>query len=187
MADKYLVPCTCGKSVSVTVHQAGSRVPCVCGTPVDVPPLRKLRTLERDEQIAEEATAAWTAQHSFAFGGTVLTLALLAVAGWMTATQPETPDFGKGYQQQLAARTDVMLEKGKPIDFWMNWLHSEPTLTEYGFDEISTAQEVSYQQQLDERLMHRNIVLGLAGVVVVLTVVGGTAWPKSTSSSASPN
>lgn len=150
---------------------------------VGVPPLRKLRTLPRDEQTAAESTSAWTPRHSIAFGGTVLTLVLLAVAGWMTATQPETPEFGKIYEQQLAHYADATLEKWKPLDFWLNWQINEPILVEHGFNEISTPQQVNYQQQLDERLFHRNVVLAAAGVVAALTMLGCLVLPRAAAKS----
>lgn len=143
-----------------------------------VPPLRKLRTLPLDEQVADQASSTWTPRHSIAFGGSLLTLVLLAVAGWMTLTQPETPEFGKIYQQQLANVAESSLESWKPLDFWLNWQVKEPALLQHGFNEISTPQQEVFVDKLDERLLHRNIVLATAGVVAALTIVGCFAWPK---------
>lgn len=42
---KYLLPCSCGKSVAVEVSQAGDRVPCDCGNVLNVPAMRLIRQL----------------------------------------------------------------------------------------------------------------------------------------------
>jgi hypothetical protein len=40
----FHVPCTCGKTLSVSAGQAGLRLTCPCGLIVEVPPLDELRT-----------------------------------------------------------------------------------------------------------------------------------------------
>ncbi len=42
---KYLLPCSCGKSVAIEYSQAGGRVQCDCGRLLDVPTLRLIRQL----------------------------------------------------------------------------------------------------------------------------------------------
>ena len=42
---KYLLPCSCGKSVAVEVSQAGQSVRCPCGNTLDVPAMRLIRQL----------------------------------------------------------------------------------------------------------------------------------------------
>lgn len=42
---KYLLPCSCGKSVPVEASQAGQRVRCSCGQMLDVPTMRLVRQL----------------------------------------------------------------------------------------------------------------------------------------------
>ena len=46
MSELYLLPCQCGKTVPVSVAQAGSQVQCGCGLPVEVPKMREIRALK---------------------------------------------------------------------------------------------------------------------------------------------
>jgi hypothetical protein len=43
---RYLLPCSCGQSVSVEFSQAGGQVRCACGKVLDVPSMRAIRQLE---------------------------------------------------------------------------------------------------------------------------------------------
>jgi hypothetical protein len=55
---RYLVACSCGKSLPVDSGLAGAQVTCACGQAVDVPPLRDLRKLPREAPPPESSTTA---------------------------------------------------------------------------------------------------------------------------------
>ena len=74
---KYLLPCDCGKSVSIGASQAGQTVSCMCGQALDVPAMREIRQLEPDEQ-SETSTGGrrWNATFGAFFAvGRFLSLA----------------------------------------------------------------------------------------------------------------
>lgn len=48
MSRHYLLPCSCGKSVSIEVSQAGQEVKCVCGETLSVPSLLQIKKLPED-------------------------------------------------------------------------------------------------------------------------------------------
>jgi hypothetical protein len=50
---KYLLPCSCGKSVAVEVSLAGQTVRCACGNVLEVPAMRLIRQLP----MADAATS----------------------------------------------------------------------------------------------------------------------------------
>lgn len=52
---KYLLPCSCGKSVAVEAAQAGQRVCCTCGRMLDVPTMRLVRQLPPADRAAAGA------------------------------------------------------------------------------------------------------------------------------------
>lgn len=65
---KYLLPCDCGKSVSIEAIQAGQTVSCVCGKALEVPALRAIRQLELDEQSETSAEGRrWNATFGAVF------------------------------------------------------------------------------------------------------------------------
>ncbi len=97
---KYLLPCSCGKSVAVAPSQAGQRVRCACGRTLDVPAMRLVRQLPPAEDAAtrpRRAASAWSRAHRLVF---VLGLVMLA-SGAATA----------GYYQLVRAQlvTDEFL------------------------------------------------------------------------------
>ncbi len=47
MAIKYLLPCSCGETVTVEGRQAGQQVLCSCGQTLEVPTLQGIRKLEK--------------------------------------------------------------------------------------------------------------------------------------------
>lgn len=59
MSQKYLLPCSCGKSVPVETSQAGSDVVCQCGETLKVPSMLKIKKLRPlEEALADELTTA---------------------------------------------------------------------------------------------------------------------------------
>ncbi|MGL6195868.1 MAG: hypothetical protein ACRC2T_13715 [Thermoguttaceae bacterium] len=59
MAQKYLLPCTCGESVPIETTQAGQTVTCSCGLQLQVPTLLKIKKLpEYKEQEAVSDSAS---------------------------------------------------------------------------------------------------------------------------------
>ncbi len=46
MTTKYLLPCSCGKSVAVAASQAGEKLQCTCGLQLEVPSMSAIRQLQ---------------------------------------------------------------------------------------------------------------------------------------------
>lgn len=181
MADKYLVPCTCGQTLRVGVHQAGSPLQCQCGAEVVVPPLRKLRELPREAGEAAPSPGAWSPRHAVVFGGALLTVLLLAWAGWNFANEPRMPEFDTIRERQLSERTETILENAPPVEFWKSWLMMESDLATHGFDEIPDPQQQAWKQYAMSQRWQRSIILTAAGVVALITLVGGLVWPSARS------
>ncbi|MBN2216592.1 MAG: hypothetical protein JW719_04375 [Pirellulales bacterium] len=80
MSTRYLLPCSCGRSIPVETTQAGQMVSCACGKTLEVPTLLKLRSLE---PVADQHEAAversWGGAQGLAIVGGVVTL--IGVAG----------------------------------------------------------------------------------------------------------
>jgi hypothetical protein len=68
---KYLLPCSCGRSITIDIGQAGRRVTCACGASQDVPTLRAIRKLPPagEEKAAKSAAPrAWSPLQGALFG-----------------------------------------------------------------------------------------------------------------------
>lgn len=88
----YLLPCSCGRRATVSASMAGERVRCECGAELEVPTLRGLSNLARDESIARPARdRAWTDRKRLIFALVVLGLAAGAVAGYLAIQMPPAP------------------------------------------------------------------------------------------------
>ena len=56
VVSKYLLPCSCGRSVTVEASQAGRQVHCDCGISLEVPTMLELARLERAKEAAAPPT-----------------------------------------------------------------------------------------------------------------------------------
>src|SRR4051812_25128337 len=53
MSQRYLLSCSCGRTIPVGMSQAGSTVTCECGQSLAVPTIRGLKTLPPEKGFAE--------------------------------------------------------------------------------------------------------------------------------------
>lgn len=178
MADKYLVPCSCGKSVVVAVHQAGSTVVCECGSQVSVPPLRRLRELPRDTSEIVTEAHDWTPRQAVASAGAILAVALVLWGSWQWLKEPAVPKFDQIYEDKLNADADDMLTHATPLQFWHHHLFTSPIYSERGFEEISSPQQEGYIQHIEELRLRRQLTFAAAGLVAALSAVVWYFWPK---------
>ncbi len=108
---KFLLPCTCGRRITVMASQAGQRLPCECGASVEVPTLRYLSELERLEEAAPEQPKSWGARQGLILLGA---LTILAAGGWLVYLHfRKPPDL----QQFRTMNVDAM----SPGDIWTAW------------------------------------------------------------------
>jgi hypothetical protein len=91
MSD-YLLPCSCGQKLAVSVRQAGQSVRCTCGASLEVPTLRGLRELHPADVQAAARARAWGDRHRVAFVLIALSLGACAVAGYLWIAIPPSPE-----------------------------------------------------------------------------------------------
>lgn len=85
----YLLPCSCGKQISVSSVDAGTRVACDCGAQLQVPSIRGLRELpSADDPAAAKASPAAATPPVLNLSGVLFVVGLLVIflglglAGW---------------------------------------------------------------------------------------------------------
>jgi len=89
LVNKYYIPCSCGKRISVDTRQAGQTVVCECGTNLEVPTLRQLAQLaERVDPPPTVARKPWGPRERVLLFGLMLALAGIAWSGWGLLTWP---------------------------------------------------------------------------------------------------
>jgi hypothetical protein len=91
----YLLPCSCGRAVPVSVSMAGESVRCECGTELEVPTLRGLRQLTPEPASAGRRARSWNDRQRVTFVFVVAGLAAAALAGYQAYSLPALPEQGR--------------------------------------------------------------------------------------------
>jgi hypothetical protein len=139
----YLLPCTCGRRLTVTAAQAGDLLQCECGQRVEVPTLRHLAALEQVED-APRRERTWGARQGLVFlGATLIGLAGAALL-LLQLHEPEPireplmqlnvdaltfgelwafwPRLEQGIQRTLFAREAIVFDQNRyDIRQWQQW------------------------------------------------------------------
>jgi cytochrome c-type biogenesis protein CcmH/NrfG len=84
----YLLPCLCGRQLSVSSAQAGQTVQCECGQAVEVPTMRGLRELEVADARSAARAENWGDRQRVTLGLFIASLGCLAVAAYLAIEAP---------------------------------------------------------------------------------------------------
>jgi hypothetical protein len=123
---RYLLTCSCGKSIPVSKGQAGSTVACsACNTIQNVPTIRQLTKLPI-EAAAETAKSTWSRPVGLFAGACFLIMCysglygtLFALDQWdFRSTNPELASWT--LDKELAAGDD-MVNQFTPAELWFVW------------------------------------------------------------------
>jgi hypothetical protein len=88
----YLLPCSCGRQVPVSASMAGQQVRCDCGSELEVPTLRHLGHLPRDEHASlSPKHRTWTPRQQRSFVFLVLGLGAGLLAAYLAWRMPQAP------------------------------------------------------------------------------------------------
>lgn len=177
MSTRYLLPCSsCGKSVPVSPSQAGGAVNCECGARLEAPRLGEMRNLPTDETVPP-AAAGWSFRNGVLSAGLLIAGALGAGAGWFAAVEPAppTPPDAVARIESVERQLDAM----PPASLFKLYTEVYKPLIERGFQEVKSPADVATLQRIDECRLYRNVLLGAAGAVVVVTLVLYGVAPKS--------
>jgi hypothetical protein len=159
----YLLPCTqCDRKLVVTTGQAGGQARCECGAAVVVPTIRGLRELEEVHEATAQAKA-WSTRNSVVFLGAVITLGGLALAGFFHVRASEVQPRG-------SFADDIRTMSPRDTwDLWANFLRHG-----IGWNRDKGPEQLKAMKEYEELKRWEWIAFGLAGVGVVVIIVGFT-------------
>jgi hypothetical protein len=164
---RYLLPCNCGRRLTVTAAQAGDLMQCECGQRVEVPTLRHLAALE---QVADapRQEQTWGARQGLIFlGGTLIVLAAVALV-WLQIREP------KPIREPLV---ELDVNKMTFADLWAFW----PRL-EQGIQRILFAREAATfernRYEISQWRQWRWTAIAVAGAGVLIIVIGLFVVPR---------
>ena len=164
MADLYLLPCPCGRKVSVEPRLAGQIIPCQCGAPLEVPTLLEMTHLERvaDTETAAASRSVWGNSQRVALLGWVILVLALAWTFVVLIERPKSPSERLDVELSVA-KFESGLAKAPPagtLQLW--WFYAE-----HGLGDIPAKMEKDYQ----DALIRYRFILG-ASVLIVLIGFG---------------
>ena len=172
MSQRYLLPCSCGKTIPVGLSQAGSSVTCQCGQSVIVPTVRGLRALPPEGGVRQPPPKPAAAseingvnlQGMMFVIGLVLLLAGLSVAGYYgyEHSQIDVADYSAEYERL----DEEQIDKMAPISLMQLWINfSRDGLGEHVSPEHVIRREAS-------AYAFRSMVAGIGTTILGFGLIG---------------
>ena len=172
--SRYLLTCTCGRTLPVEIGQAGGKLACACGATLDVPPLRNLRHLPVEpSREPPRAASNWGARQR------IITLASLFVAIfvgyglWSWLTEPTPPIFDP-------VRTAKIIEKNinelTPAKAWRRSVEVYRPLAEQGFSEFEHPATAGIRATITQRRLVSKL-LAIPAALCLLIALAALFWP----------
>jgi hypothetical protein len=93
VTTRYLLPCSCGRQVSIEPRQAGGVVQCECGASLAVPTMLEMAALEQSdpEPAPPRPGMHWGVRQSVVLLGGVIFLSGLGLGTYLLLTPPKNP------------------------------------------------------------------------------------------------
>ena len=177
---RYLLPCSCGQSISIDTIQAGQEVRCSCGQSQLAPTLREIRQLPEAEPAMTQLRLVkepWSANRTivFAVGLVVTALAMGAVAmcqikiSAISALLPSKADM-KAYEENMNAQIVDGLTAEQSYEQFLVW--KKQGLGEQ-LDRVFEAEH----DRMDRLKLIRLVFLVLMGIGLLVAGVAAL-WPR---------
>ena len=175
--SRYLLPCSCGKSIAVSVSQAGDKVHCECGQELEVPTLRQLRELA-PEQTDSTESASWGFRQGVITLGLILASLMAATSGWFYATQPTPlqPFDASAWTEKVEEDLAVV---DSPLA-WSLWQARYKPLLTLDMTPMERLGESQLLAQIEQHRIYSTVFLIAAAVLLVMTLILGLDSPPLT-------
>ncbi len=179
MPQQYLLPCSCGQSVTVETGQAGDAVTCTCGNRLEVPTFRQLTKLPpADGPVAASPTGRtssgnWGARQGLLLLGGVMLLATLGATLYIWSDSPRS--LADHVADERRAAFDLaQIDNMTPNDAWRFW---KVDILEGRFD--ATVQKEVFADRHGAELHQRKYwVAVFVAVIGLLVLIAGLCWQK---------
>lgn len=171
MATQYLLPCSCGKTVTVEQTQAGQWVRCKCGAKREVPTLRGLRQLKQ-VQTATNQESSWNIGQGVVLLSLIIAVLSFGIGIYLMATGPKHPrkvadqELNKYIKEEIDKSLDKMTLKDS-FEFWEKY-------KKFGLKFGPTKNNIVLQSMVDYRFYKVSVSvafgLGIIGLLVAACV-----------------
>lgn len=176
MSVRYLLPCSCGETVSVTTSQAGGTVVCPsCGNSLETPRLRDLVQLPVEETEAPPASG-WSPRHGVLTAGLLLAAVLAGGGAWVAANEPAPPaPFDASAR---AASVDRGLENMSATDLWKSYYTYYEPMMRFGMQQNEPPRDAALRDAIRASQLNQRVLNFAAGTLAVLAVLLFALMPK---------
>ena len=176
MSVRYLLPCSCGESVSVAPSQAGGTVVCPsCGNSLETPRLRDLVQLPVEETEAV-SSAGWSPRQGVLTAGLLLAATLAGLGAWAASNEPapQAP-------VDLSAR-EAMVEKNldqlSATDLWRSYYAFYEPMTRLGLQQQESPRDAALREAILASQLNQSVLFIAAGVIAAAAFVLFALMPK---------
>ncbi len=173
---RYLLTCTCGRTLPVEMGQAGGKLTCECGETLDVPPLRNLRHLPIEVSHGPAPAApTWGARQQILAVACIFGAFLVGYGLWNWLTEPTPPIFDP------AMRTKVMdkgIDEMSPAKAWRLSVEVYQPLAEAGFTEFEHPSSAPIREMVTQRRFV-NKLLAIPAALCLLIALAALFWPSA--------
>lgn len=166
----YLVPCSCGKTVSVRARQAGEEVKCECGAVVHVPTIRGLKQLKTIVDEAEIPVQRSSLQ------GPLFSIGLLAIfigvmiflVSWLFPPAYLNADWQTAvFSADDAARAVKSVDEMGPFELYDEFTMLRDRTRSMPWDDMRKRVEAAGASQR-QRYIAGGILLGMGGLLAIV-------------------
>jgi hypothetical protein len=138
VVSKYLLPCSCGRSVTVQAKHAGRQVRCNCGVSLEVPTMLELARLERAEEaeaVVAGPTDRWGMPQQFIVVGVAVLLIAICGGVWLALNVPQLPKAAYDAEKMLSKIESA--DPAQTLQYWWKYRRDlppgvNPAMIKYG-------------------------------------------------------
>jgi hypothetical protein len=171
---RYLLPCTCGRRLTVTAAQAGDLLLCECGQRVEVPTLRHLAALEQVND-APPRERTWGARQGLIFLGATLIVLAAAAFLWLQFREPQP------FREPLFEHDTSKIDKMTYGDLWKIWPSFEKGIQRTLFGPEAAAFEWN-RLEIQQWRQWRWTAIAVAGAGVIIIAISLFVVPRGSRS-----
>lgn len=174
MSAQYLLPCTCGQKIRVSLSQAGGQAACACGKSLAIPTLRGIRQLDIAPATATAGALGWSKLHGAFFSGGVLIAAIgAAIIAYHLLLYAQIGGLAVDRTDEVLRSSSEQIDTLTPLQSLEVWSHE---MLEEGLGEPQTPYWIAAKQKVDEYfaiIKMASVALLLGSILALLTMFVG--------------
>ncbi|MDR2438082.1 MAG: hypothetical protein LBE12_01770 [Planctomycetaceae bacterium] len=186
MSLKYLLPCSCGRSLEIEISQAGQQVTCSCGQTQRVPSLLKIKSLPVAEEkeagnseLPKQKNKTGKMRQVFFLLGVIFFLPAVIFFLWALFSYPLPRDVSLKQEWFSYGKTELYQNSNPVPDFEHNilWIQDEhfdrmsPMELYFHFKILERGPNFSYNFQENYQALQNTYYIRVVAATILLFLV----------------